>query len=259
MKIYQLLFLFIISIKSISQENISVEYNQIYNTDLPKIGTGFLQIYDNKSIYVDMVNTYRDYSGDKNNNQSYFDSLQASNPDVANSEKFTITVGGNYDQYFYLNDNFNNNFSYTDELSKKLYLINDNFKLDWEISDETKIISGNKAYKAETFFRGRKWIVWFCPDLPYSYGPWKLHGLPGLILEASDETFRYNYVAIKIFNNKQSIAFNCENCREIDMVSFIKKKFEANNNFIYVPDRDITVVSFEVKNNAQELKYEWEE
>lgn len=256
MKIYQILLMFILCCKMIAQENITVEYNQIFNTEFPKIGTGLLQIYDDKSIFIKMQNTYRDYTG--SNKKSYFDSLEAINPDLANGEKITITFDGNFDYYFYLNDKQNNKFSYTDELSKKLYLIEDNFKLDWNISDETKIISGYKAYKAETFFRGRKWIAWFCPDLPYAYGPWKLHGLPGLILEAYDETFRYNYVAIKIFNNKESIAFSCEKCPEINIVSYVKKKFEIKENSLFIPDRDTKVVRYEVKHNAQELKYEWE-
>ena len=40
---------------------------------------------------------------------------------------------------------------------------------------------------AETSFRGRRYKVWFTPDIPSSRGPWKFDGLSGLIMAAEDE------------------------------------------------------------------------
>lgn len=40
---------------------------------------------------------------------------------------------------------------------------------------------------AETSFRGRRYKVWFTPDIPSSRGPWKFYGLSGLIMAAEDE------------------------------------------------------------------------
>lgn len=58
---------------------------------------------------------------------------------------------------------------------------------DWQIEEETKIIGGYNCQKATTSFKGRNYVAWFCPDIPMPYGPWKLHGLPGLILAANDD------------------------------------------------------------------------
>ena len=55
----------------------------------------------------------------------------------------------------------------------------------WELLDGNKEIAGFNCKKARTHFRGREWIVWYTPDIPYSAGPWKLGGLTGLILRAS--------------------------------------------------------------------------
>lgn len=60
--------------------------------------------------------------------------------------------------------------------------------IDWELSEEQKEISGYVVHKAEGTFRGRNYTVWYAKDIPVPAGPWKLHGLPGLILEAYDDT-----------------------------------------------------------------------
>ena len=49
---------------------------------------------------------------------------------------------------------------------------------------------------ATTDFRGRHWTAWFATDIPVSDGPWKLGGLPGLILEAYDKGHQYTFTAV---------------------------------------------------------------
>lgn len=60
-------------------------------------------------------------------------------------------------------------------------------KINWKIERDTMSFSGVKCQKATATFKGRNWIAWFAPELPFASGPWKLSGLPGLIIDAYDE------------------------------------------------------------------------
>lgn len=57
-----------------------------------------------------------------------------------------------------------------------------NFK--WELLPDTATILKRKCLSAKTTFRGREYKVFYAPEISVSDGPWKLGGLPGLILEA---------------------------------------------------------------------------
>ena len=77
-------------------------------------------------------------------------------------------------------------------------------QIDWVLSDSTKMICGYLCHQATAVFRGRNWIVWFC-DIPKSVGPWKLNGLPGLILEAQSEDKEHTFTAISVRKSSSPI------------------------------------------------------
>lgn len=66
---------------------------------------------------------------------------------------------------------------------------------NWEMCDSSTEILGYDCSMATCDYRGRRWIAWFTSDIPIPEGPWKLGGLPGLILAATDSTGQHGFVA----------------------------------------------------------------
>lgn len=75
----------------------------------------------------------------------------------------------------------------------------------WKLLDGTGEVCGYKCQMAETSFRGRVWKVWYLPQLPINLGPWKLSGLPGMILKAVDLAGIYSFECIGIHSNTEPI------------------------------------------------------
>ena len=78
--------------------------------------------------------------------------------------------------------------------------------IKWKLLLETKVINSFLCQKATCDFRGRSYVAWFTNEIPVSLGPWKLNGLPGLILEANDSKNQLQFYAEKItLNTNKSI------------------------------------------------------
>lgn len=61
-------------------------------------------------------------------------------------------------------------------------------RIKWRLmSGGERTILGHRCRRAECVFRGRHWTAWYAPDLPINDGPYKLDGLPGLVLAAESE------------------------------------------------------------------------
>lgn len=77
--------------------------------------------------------------------------------------------------------------------------------IGWEMKDSTEMILGFDCQIAECDYHGRHWTVWFTPEVPIPEGPWKLNGLPGLILKAKDNSGQYEFTAAGIENYAREI------------------------------------------------------
>ena len=79
----------------------------------------------------------------------------------------------------------------------------------WTMGDSTREVLGYMCQQATADFRGRRWTAWFATDIPVSDGPWKLGGLPGLILDAYDEGQQHVFTAVGLERVKdEPIIFN---------------------------------------------------
>lgn len=71
-------------------------------------------------------------------------------------------------------------------------------KKNWVLEEGDTTILGYTCKKASCTFRHRSWKVWYALDIPFSEGPWKLDGLPGMILKAEDTKGQYLFECIGI-------------------------------------------------------------
>lgn len=247
----QILFLTFFTFSSQGQQKqYIVEYMCYNDTDSPNMYKVVLATKGNAAIYQEKLNTKKGWKQEKidttgvriyHKPASYDPSLKI---DLTKKEMF-----------FY------------DKIGDNMMLVKDVFHdFKWDITSETKKISGYTCTKATTFYRGRKWIAWFTPDIPLSFGPWKLHGLPGLILKANDADNIYTFVAEKI-EQKNSPLFEkdfteiYQHSNSVTYQQFMVDTDEYRNNIRkeYAVDGVTVQVNKNIPRTGMELKYEWEE
>lgn len=180
---------------------LEVHYTRTEVTDTTKRATNYfeeetmLRIGNRISLYCSVPRFYRD-SLMFNNPGLYFQMEATSfEKDPREHDRTTLERSGRYGSFIYKN--------YPEgKVTETAYFGMEDWRYDeywekpeWNISDESKEIIGYQCFKATTDYRGRRWTAWFTPEIPIQDGPWKLCGLPGLILEAEDNHSEYRYIA----------------------------------------------------------------
>lgn len=90
-------------------------------------------------------------------------------------------------------------------LGENIYSEHD-LKNNWVLTDETKLIGDYLCYKATNTYKvfnktktfEHPVIAWYCPKLPYQYGPNGYGNLPGLVLELQVRNIVYGAKNIKL-------------------------------------------------------------
>lgn len=70
--------------------------------------------------------------------------------------------------------------------------------VSWKFENETKRIGKYLCNKATAKFRGRFYTAWYSEEIPINIGPWKFHGLPGVIVNITDDTNKVSFILEKV-------------------------------------------------------------
>lgn len=79
-------------------------------------------------------------------------------------------------------------------------------EMEWTLKEDTMSISGYLCHRAETTFRGVSWDVWYTEEIASSAGPWRLHGLPGIIMKATGDA--HTFVLSELCNETLPITYS---------------------------------------------------
>lgn len=123
--------------------------------------------------------------------------------------------------------------------------------IQWELEDSAKLICEYECHKAVGLQNGRIWTAWYTTDIPLSYGPHIIGGLPGLILAASDSEGHFCFEAESIVLPDDGSVIELINTRKAQMsshkqVSKIRKEYNELTNAEFMnrafPDHQVTTV-----------------
>ena len=223
MKKFILIFLF--SLNSIFSQSGQVFYEAISKK--------YPETKENKAdVYItELENTKILLELKFNNTVSYFSKANLKKGDEFNlgEEGLSILIG--YEELYY---NLKDKLLFSDYGE---FLIKTPSNHNWNILSESKKIDNYLCYKAtytESYTardgktKERVITAWFCPELPYSFGPLEFNGLPGLILEL--EKNGNKVVAKSIILSKKEIELKIPNKKTITKEQY-DKKIKENTQF----------------------------
>lgn len=81
---------------------------------------------------------------------------------------------------------------------------------EWELVPDTDtLLLGYAAHKAAADYLGRRWEIWFAPEIQAPVGPWLLWGAPGLIVSAhdSENLFVFEMTGLESLDTDSRISF----------------------------------------------------
>ncbi len=134
--------------------------------------------------------------------------------------------------------------------------------LKWTLLDDTLTITGYPCHKAQTTYGGRTWYAYYTEDIPTTAGPWKLKGLPGLIVKTEDaentfcfEMFELTQQAIAITNPVVATINKTKRDKFVTMRNklFLDKRY-MDDPLYYWTESDGIGISYEIYGTYEDYK-----
>lgn len=254
--------------KSSSPKNIKVSYDYHYFTvrgyevNRPMIlKTGLIKskFYNPMTDWIDSINSTPEGRAKYN----------ASRP-VSIAKEDMKSYPFRWEKMFVEKDKINQILRRYDTVGdERLYYEEDIPEFEWEIGDSTKTVLNYQCVMARTNYHGRDWIVWFSDEIPLQDGPWKLGGLPGLILEAEDSSRQYHFTAtgIEPINEEVPPIYEMGLYEKVSRLELLRHKrfFDENLGLIITAQTDAKHLkpsqfkSLELKTNLDYLETDYHE
>lgn len=234
-RIITLLIFFLIVLLAFAQEkaDIVVSYDSTYPTMRDKIQTSRMTLlaspsqskyFNDQSLWIDSLKSTPE------GNAKYMEILKKScltiEPDGTMS--WDLRKGPTKTAYTYVftdNDLVTTYGKWGEDLG---FYTEPVAEIEWEIdADSTATILGYECILAETDYHGRHWKAWFAPEIPVCFGPWKLRGLPGLILKAvSDGAFCFTATGLESTDRIMTPIYSPADYERVD-----RKKAQAQHEY----------------------------
>ncbi|TAE11576.1 MAG: GLPGLI family protein [Bacteroidetes bacterium] len=144
-------------------------------------------------------------------------------------------------------------------ISKDFFVKDSLHNFKWELLSDTATILKRKCLSAKTTFRGREYKVFYAPEIPVSDGPWKLGGLPGLILEAKTTDGFVSWRAVKLdlaYKGTFKYADVSKNSY-MDWATYVTKHKETVDKIVHKmrTDDDLKGSKMKLQNHSIEIFY----
>ena len=117
-------------------------------------------------------------------------------------------------------------------------------EIQWTLSDDTLRVGDYLCQKATATFRGLTWQVYYTEEIPSSAGPWRLRGLPGLIVRA--ESGAHTFVLTQVLQQLEPITYKPDpEARQLSYKKLLKYRLDTYCNKQYVKNPNYYLPEFQ--------------
>ena len=133
----------------------------------------------------------------------------------------------------------------------------------WTLTDDTLTVGGYYCQTAMATHRGVAWTVCYTEEIPSSAGPWRLRGLPGLIVKAESEAHTFCLTELRKEASSITAPEHRPDVQRMKYAKLLKHRNEiygnrqyAKNPTYYVPDLGGSINNMDVLNHdGQQLVF----